>query len=432
MKKLYVKIEGMHCQSCETKVIRALSKIPNVSQVIIKNNIAHIEYQNTISTSEIIKVVTNIGYITNENYISENLNDLNKNIKILEFLIILIFILTFTFMINRAFGFNVFNMIPKIDSNATLGMLFVIGLMTSIHCISMCGAINLISSTGIKTNFKRPLLYNVGRLISYTIVGGIVGFIGRVISINYHFMGIIILLASIIMLLMGLNMMGLINFKLPQLKHFKIKLINPFVIGLLNGLMPCGPLQAMQLYALTTGSFISGALSMFVFALGTIPLMLLMGIGANLLNGNNKVLINKISATLVIVLSITMLNRGLVSLNINLFDLNKNDNYQVAQLYDDYQVVEIDLTYDNYQNIIIKKDIPVKFIINVDSKYLTGCNNEIHINEFGIKKELVVGQNIVEFIPNKVGTFVYSCWMNMIVNHIKVVEDYSLKGGNYN
>ena len=49
-------------------------------------------------------------------------------------------------------------------------------------------------------------------------------------------------------------------------------------------------------------------------------------------------------------------------------------------------------------------------IIHVDKKYLTGCNNKIELKEFNIEKELVVGDNIIEFTPTKEGTYTYTCW----------------------
>ena len=64
-----------------------------------------------------------------------------------------------------------------------------------------------------------------------------------------------------------------------------------------------------------------------------------------------------------------------------------------------------------------------KMIINVEKKYLTGCNNKLIIEEFGIKQELKVGQNIIEFTPTKEETITYTCWMNMIKNTIKVIDD---------
>ena len=73
----------------------------------------------------------------------------------------------------------------------------------------MCGAINLVAVVGnsSKRNFMRPLLYNLGRVLSYTILGDIVGFIGSVISISKTVSGMIILIASLIMFLMSLNML---------------------------------------------------------------------------------------------------------------------------------------------------------------------------------------------------------------------------------
>ena len=182
------------------------------------------------------------------------------------------------------------------------------------------------------------------------------------------------------MLYMALSMMGILHIKGFDIMNIKIKSNNTFIIGLLNGLMPCGPLQAMQIYALGTGSFIKGALSMFLFSLGTVPLMLMVGIVFNLVKGKRKILLNKIAVTLILVLSLTMVNRGLLTLNVDLFKVNDNNNYVGANIEGNYQVIEMELTYDNYQDIVVKKDVPVKMIIHVDKKYLTGCNlSLIHI-----------------------------------------------------
>lgn len=180
-------------------------------------------------------------------------------------------------------------------------------------------------------------------------------------------------------------------------------------------------ITGMQIYALGTGSFIKGTLSMFLFSLGTVPLMLMVGIVFNLVKGKQKILLNKIAVTLILVLSLTMVNRGLLTLNVDLFKVNDNNNYVEANIEGNYQVIEMDLTYDNYQDIVVKKDVPVKMIIHVDKKYLTGCNNELIINEFNISKKLDVGDNIIEFTPDKMGIFTYTCWMRMIKNNIKVI-----------
>lgn len=317
-------------------------------------------------------------------------------------------------------------MIPTIDSKLTYGMLFITGLLTSLHCISMCGAINMVAVINQNTNkrLKIPIFYNLGRIISYTLLGAFTGLIGNIISINKTVMGIIIIMSAIIMFFMSLNMLGVLNLKNIKLPRTKLKVKSPFVIGLLNGIMPCGPLQAMQVYALSTSSPIKGALSMLIFGLGTVPLMLTTGIVLNITKGKTKVLLNKIASVLILILSITMLNRGLTSLEINIVTPSNNyTNYEKATLKKNYQVVKINLDYDNYKDILVQKDIPVKLIINVEKDKLTGCNNQILINKFGIKKDLQEGENIIEFTPSKLENYTYTCWMNMIKNNIKVIDN---------
>lgn len=317
-------------------------------------------------------------------------------------------------------------MIPTIDSKLTYGMLFITGLLTSLHCISMCGAINMVAVINQNTNkrLKIPIFYNLGRIISYTLLGAFTGLIGNIISINKTVMGIIIIMSAIIMFFMSLNMLGVLNLKNIKIPRTKLKVKSSFVIGLLNGIMTCGPLQAMQVYALSTSSPIKEALSMLIFRLGTVPLMLTTGIVLNITKGKTKVLLNKIASVLILILSITMLNRGLTSLEINIVTPSNNyTNYEKATLKKNYQVVKINLDYDNYKDILVQKDIPVKLIINVEKDKLTGCNNQILINKFGIKKDLQEGENIIEFTPSKLGDYTYTCWMNMIKNNIKVIDN---------
>lgn len=425
MATIYVKIKGIHCQNCETTIQRALLKLPRVKEVTIKNFIAHITYEEPLTNDEIINAITQAGYITKASYIRTNLKDLEKTSNLKQSFLILTIIILIISLTYKIFGFNIFNVIPTIDSNITYTMLFLTGLLTSIHCVSMCGAINLIATLNqnSQNRFERPLKYNLGRLISYTILGGIAGLFGSILTINNIISGIIITIAGLAMFVMSLEMLGF--FRIPRIKfltpkHKKIS--DPFLIGLLNGLMPCGPLQAMQLYALSTSSMLKGALSMFLFGLGTMPLMLLTSVIFTNLKGKNKILINNIASVLILVLSVLMLNRGLVALNINIPAFEGNTKYLTPNILDDTQVVEFDLSYNGYQNIKVEVDKPVKMIIHVDKKYLTGCNNSLTIPEYNINQELKVGDNIIEFHPTKEGTFIYTCWMNMLKNNIKVVN----------
>lgn len=433
MKRIYIKIDGIHCVNCENTIKYALLSDKKIKRVSFEGFIAVVTCEDNTKENELIKIINDLGYYTNKDNISDDINNLKNNIKFKEFVIILISIIFIFFILYKIFGYNIFNMIPTIDSSVTYGMLFITGLLTSIHCISMCGSINLVATVNSvnKKSIKRPLLYNTGRIISYTIIGGLVGLVGKIISFNNIVNGIIIILASIVMLLMSLTMLNVIKVRFKFIKY-KVSNRNPFIIGLLNGLMPCGPLQAMQIYALSTGSVLKGALSMLLFGLGTVPLMLVTGVIFSSMKGKTKILINKIASVLILMLSIVMFNRGLLSLDIDIFKNNNYGDYVKTTIKNGYQEIEFDLEYDNYKDIIVQKDIPVKIIINASKDKLTGCNNEIIINEYGIKKKLEVGENIIEFTPKDTKTISYTCWMNMIKNNIKIIDDIDYFEGDKN
>ncbi len=208
------------------------------------------------------------------------------------------------------------------------GVLFVIGLVNSLHCVTMCGGINLSLCAAAKPGAGRlarllpSILYNTGRVLSYTLIGGIVGSIGSVINISPGIRGAGAILAGAFMLIMGLGMMDIPMFRKITPKFPKVfgdKLYRrlgsaaPFTVGLLNGLMPCGPLQSVQLYALGTGSFVPGALSMLMFSLVTVPLMFGLGAAGTLLSQNFTGKMMKIGAALVALLGLFMLCMGTVN-----------------------------------------------------------------------------------------------------------------------
>lgn len=433
MKKVYA-IGGMTCHNCENTINNGISKIKGVKSVTssFKFGKAIVEFDN-IDDKLVKKTIEDLGYKYDGIYVGKN------KARLKEILPIVIFLIAIYILIGSIFGYNFLTVIPSVTNGTPIMMLFIIGIFTSVHCIGMCGAINLaasLDSTG-KTTFKRPFLYNLGRVISYTLIGGIIGAIGGILSINTTINGIIVLLSSILMLFMGLSMLGWLPVSLymfiPKYKT-SIKLTDheaPFLIGLLNGLMPCGPLQAMQIYALSTGSFIMGALSLFIFSLGTVPLVFSFGFIFNKLGRKYNVIISRVSSVLVVMLALVMLTRGFNYLGIDVVGGIKNivtpktdySKYAVASIKDGYQYVEITLNYRGYQPIVVQKGIPVKFNIKTKDVWKFGCTNAINIPSLGIEYSLKEGDNIIEFTPKKVGTINYSCWMGMVNSHIKVVED---------
>lgn len=142
---------------------------------------------------------------------------------------------------------------PTAKAGMGLGALFMVGLLTSLHCVAMCGGINLAQSAASAQAGRRVsvsnIQYNLGRLVSYTIVGGLVGAIGSVFKLSNAAQAGIQLVAAILLVIMALNLLdiGSIRGVVPTLSvGLRSKLIgkgnhSSLYIGLLNGLMPCGP-----------------------------------------------------------------------------------------------------------------------------------------------------------------------------------------------
>ena len=434
-----LKILGMTCANCESNIENILHQTVGVKETNVSyvNEIAIVTYDaDVISLGKIISIIEKSGYDVVFN--DKKSNDNHENTSVLGTVLIIFALI----VVAKHFGFlNLFNMFPEAKVGMSYGMLFLIGLLTSVHCIAMCGGINLsqcipqnekISDSNKYSSLKPSALYNLGRIISYTLVGGVVGAIGSAISFSGNAKGIVQIFASLFMIIMGLNMLNVapwlrkLNPRMPKLISRKInkgKSSNiPLYVGLLNGLMPCGPLQAMQLYALSTGDPIKGAISMLIFSLGTVPLMFGLGALSTILSKRFTKKVMSIGAILVIMLGFSMFNSGLSLSGFTSYELSSDGNINKAQIQDGVQVVTTTLSSGRYEAISVKAGIPVKWTITAEKGTINGCNNRIFIPEYGIEKKFKLGDNVVEFTPTETGTFTYSCWMGMIRSTITVVD----------
>lgn len=444
-----IMIGGMTCVNCENKIEKTLSKTRGIVSVKVKfsSGTALVKYNEELIThKEIVKIIESLDYT-----VKTGTDSRMEKTKAAAGTAIVLFALYI--IVDHFGGFNLFSSFPLAEEGMGYGMLFIIGLLTSIHCVAMCGGINLSqcipqkapAKTGSKADTIRPsILYNLGRVVSYTIVGGIVGAVGSVVSFSGTAQGIVQLAAGIFMVIMGLNMLGTFPFlrKLnPHMPKIFAKKINeqknsksPLYVGLLNGLMPCGPLQAMQLYALSTGSPVKGALSMLIFSLGTVPLMFGLGALSSVLTKKFSKRLTTASAVLVVILGVFMLNNGAAlsgftnpfeSIGTTASDSADTTSAAVTQTQagdGSVQVVNTTLTSRSYEPLTVTKDVPVKWIITADASDLTSCNSEIVVPKYDIDQKLTAGENVIEFTPTETGVFAYSCWMGMIRSKITVVE----------
>ena len=207
------------------------------------------------------------------------------------------------------------------------------------HCIGMCGPIVVSLSLNLKDkNFFIPhLLYNTGRTVTYTFLGGVMGATGSFTLVASHIAGIqkgAMIFAGILIIIMGLAMSGLISFgkvfgdsynpggfvskgfqRLSQVKSSAAY----FPIGLLLGLLPCGPVYTALLAAagagMNAGSPFQGVILgmgvMMCFGIGTVPALFLVAKLADMGWLKKRELIYRIGAVLMVALGIYVIIKGI-------------------------------------------------------------------------------------------------------------------------
>jgi sulfite exporter TauE/SafE len=172
------------------------------------------------------------------------------------------------------------------------GALFLIGVIASLStCMAVVGGLLLsMSATFAKSGDRiRPqMLFHAGRLVAFFLLGGLIGEIGTVFTLGTGTTFVLHVIIGIVMLVLGINLLDVFHsarrfqFAMPAIfgRHVQgISRMNhtltPLIVGVATFFLPCGFTQSMQLYALGSGGFLSGALTMSVFALGTLPVLLL-------------------------------------------------------------------------------------------------------------------------------------------------------------
>ncbi len=446
-----LKIENMTCAHCETTLERALagiSGIKNVKASYSKGQVL-VDYD-----TEEIKLAEIISLIEGKHYHVKKEKTYNRSKGFVNLAGIALIILALYNLAGYIGILDVFKKFPIAQEGMGYSVIFIIGLLTSAHCISMCGGICL-SQCGRGTDFSSKsrystmlpsFKYNIGRVISYTVIGGLVGAIGSVVSFSGGMKGSIQIVTGILMVIVGLNMLNLfpglkrLTPRMPKVFAKKIYKENDssnssLYVGLLNGLMPCGPLQAMQIYALSTGDPIKGAVSMFLFSIGTFPLMFGLGAVSSLLNKKFANKLTKVSAVLVLVMGVFMFNSGAALSGFSGFQLPTEANKPAAEggtkieasnaavIKDGVQYATTGVYPGGYEPVIVQKGLPLVWTMRAEDENLNECNNGIIIPQYSIDQTLAAGDNILKFTPESSGTITFSCWMGMIRSKIIVVDD---------
>ena len=220
-KRIHLNVGGMTCINCQVKIENGLNAAEGVMEasVSFSKGTADILYdESRISKDNIIKVIEDLDYeVLSPN--SSTSFDPVSSVSILVIIVALYYMLQSLGILNR--------LVPKslADTGMGYGMLFVVGLITSVHCIAMCGGIGLSQSLskreslsdnpGKLQTFVPSLAYNLGRVCSYTVIGFVLGLVGMIIGggsdvgISSLLQGLLKIIAGLFMVVMGINMLGI-------------------------------------------------------------------------------------------------------------------------------------------------------------------------------------------------------------------------------
>lgn len=310
-------VSGMHCNACVLMTESELQDLPYVSRAktTLKTHSVTVtgdfggKSQEEIA-AELTKVLLPKGYRLSIEKIKKERkwSDFKIAVPVAFAFVVVFVLLQKTGLVNLISGDGV-----------SYGTAFVIGIVASLStCMAVVGGLLLsMSATFAREGdkIKPQVLFHAGRLISFFILGGAIGALGSVFQLNTSATFALSFIIGIVMLVMGINLLDVFHvtkrFQLgmPRFisKHaLGVSKFNhtftPALVGVATFFLPCGFTQSMQLYTLSTGSFLMGGLTMLAFALGTLPVLALISFSSLSINGSGKASIFFKTAGLIVIM----------------------------------------------------------------------------------------------------------------------------------
>ncbi len=372
----------------------------------------------------------------------------------------------------------------NVNARSSLPALFLFGVLAGCSsCAALVGGMVLSLSRQWLEAFpgdapwrrkaEPHLLFNAGRLLSYALLGAALGSLGSLLRLSELVSSVVVLLVAVLMLVLGLQMLGIPPFSRVQLalpasltrhisreQRFAHRSV-PFILGALTFFLPCGFTLTAQSLALLSGSPLHGGLIMLVFALGTLPMLLAIGLSSMRLLQAGRIapLFSRVAGLLVIFFTLWTVSARLTVMGVAFPSISRAatsvaasplapsalgaqvqqqadassqngaassgaPEQQLPPIVDGVQVVKMVASSSGYEprTFAVRVGIPVRW--EVTDQGTSGCTNAIIAPAmFSGRIQLHQGQTSVkEFTPKQVGTFRYSCWMGMVTGKIQVVK----------
>jgi len=441
-KTLELDIGSMTCANCEVLIERRFKSLPGVVAVLADHTKGHVEihYLGELDIPALQKVVEEDGY-TVAPWHGDRAQDraVNTSRDYAEIGAVFLILAALVFALRE------FDLLPRglsVADNMSYGLVFLIGLVASVSsCIAVTGGLLVAvaakynEATGSRPGLQRlkPLIYfNAGRILSYTLLGGAVGALGSALTLSAEANGILTIVASAVMIVLGLHMLklfpslGRLLPKMPKFLGHKIHDLSTrevkggaFILGGSTFFLPCGFTQALQLYVLAKGSFAIGALTMLAFSLGTLPALLSLSAISSFAKGDFQKHFLRFAGAAVIVLGFLNIQYGMVLTNSDLISADpvaeQAASTQQARMEGSKQVVVMRIDGLDYlpNRFIVQQGVPVEW--RIDASEAAACGRFLLAPKLGIRKLLSSNSTtIISFTPQESGEFAFNCGMGMM------------------
>lgn len=291
MKTYTFHVTGMHCAACPTLIKSELEDIAEVSSAIASLKHTNVEVTGDFGDKTLKHIALDLSEVLKLHGYSLSTEKQKHRVKWSEFTLAIPIAGAFVALFIVLQKLGIVNLVTT--SNVTYGTAFVIGLIASVStCMAVVGGLVLsMSANFAKEGDKiRPqVLFHIGRLMSFFFLGGVIGLLGSAFQLGSTGTFVLSFLVALILLVLGINLLDVF----PWLKRLQptlpsfiaqhihgLKEVNhvltPVLVGVATFFLPCGFTQSMQIYALSTESFWTGAFTMSAFALGTLPVLALL------------------------------------------------------------------------------------------------------------------------------------------------------------
>lgn len=281
-------VAGMHCHSCVLLTEGELSEYPGVTKALSSLKDHSVTVTGDFGDKGVEQVMSEMSEMLKKHGYSLSLEKSAPVADWAQFQIALPLALV---LVALFLGLQKTGIVNLVDTTTvSYSTVFLIGIIASLStCMAVVGGLALsVSATFAKEGDRvRPqLLFHVGRLVAFFVLGGAIGAIGSNFALGTGATFVMSFLIGLVMLILGINLLDVFPWAKrlqPAMPRFLSKhalgvtrfhhTLTPLLIGLATFFLPCGFTQSMQLYTLSTGSFLTGALTMLTFALGTLPVL---------------------------------------------------------------------------------------------------------------------------------------------------------------